>query len=118
MEVSNGFKQAIADYLQVRANTDTTFACQYMKPNKSLDECCNYILQRVKESGYVGMDDDEVYGLAVDYYDEDNIDAKYLKPIHGKVVVNHHEEAKPVAPKPVKTAKPVKKDNTQQLTLF
>ncbi len=34
-----------------------------------------------------GFDDDEIYGMAVHYYDEDNLDAG--KKINCKVVVNH-----------------------------
>lgn len=39
------------------------------------------------ESGRKGFADDEIYGMAVHYYDEDNI--KDVKPIDGRVVVNH-----------------------------
>ena len=42
----------------------------------------------------VGMyaDPDEIFGLAVHYYDEDNISEDMLKPAQGQVVVNHHIE--------------------------
>ena len=125
--VSQQFKQTIGNYLKVRANTDELFAEAFAKKGKNLDECCNYILQKVKESGQMGFDDDEIYSLAVDYYDEDDIDPKYLKPISCKVVTNAHIDkpkpvrqpkptpAKPVQPKPKKASK---NENTQQLTLF
>lgn len=123
MNVSANFKQAIEDYLRVRAIKDDTFGRQFIKEGKSIDQCCTYILNKVKESGQLGMCDDEVYGLAVDYYDEDNIDAKYLKPIGGKVVVNRHIGKPKEEPKPQPTAKPAPKakkndNNPQQLTLF
>lgn len=34
-------------------------------------------------------EDDKIYGMAVHYYDEDEIDPKYLKKVGGTVVVNH-----------------------------
>ncbi len=89
MKASDSFKQAISDYLTVRANLDEQFAVSFAKPNKNIDECVNFILNTVKESGINGFDDDEIYGIAVHYYDEDNLDPKYLKAISGKIVVNH-----------------------------
>lgn len=86
-KVSAPFKEAIKSYLDKRAAEDTLFAKTYAKANKSLDECCNYILQQVKKSGCCGFADDEIYGMAVHYYDEDDI--KDVKPVSAKVVVNH-----------------------------
>lgn len=95
MKASDSFKQTIEDYLKVRANTDEQFAKSFAKPNKNIDECVNFILNTVKESGACGFDDEEIYGIAVHYYDEDDVDPKYLKGINGKVVVNHKPELKP-----------------------
>lgn len=94
MEVSNGFKAVIKAYLDDRASNDELFAATYAKPNKSLDECCNYILSEVQKSGQNGFADEEIFGMAVHYYDEDDI--KDVKPINARVVVNHHVDA----PKP------------------
>lgn len=94
MEVSNGFKAVIKAYLDERASNDELFAATYAKPNKSLDECCNYILQEVHKSGQNGFADEEIFGMAVHYYDEDDI--KDVKPVNARVVVNHHVDA----PKP------------------
>lgn len=53
------------------------------KENKSLDECFRYVLNelanKAKENqhdnvGYVAGDDEEIYELAVHYYDEDDIE--------------------------------------------
>ena len=95
MKGSDTFKQTIEDYLKVRANMDEQFAKSFAKPNKNIDECVNFILNTVKESGCNGFDDDEIYGIAVHYYDEDQLDTKYLKAIRGNVVVNHKPELKP-----------------------
>ncbi len=59
----------------------------YAKPNKNIDDCITYILNYVKESGINGFADDEIYSLALHYYDEDSIEVG--KPINCNVVVNH-----------------------------
>lgn len=71
---NNDFKQTIKSYLDKRAKTDKLFAVVYAKANKNLTECCSYIMGEAKKRGNaVCMSDDEVFGLAVHYYDEDNI---------------------------------------------
>lgn len=66
----------IGKYLQSRDDIRENLK----KENKSLKECFDYILQElsknaVKENniGYCSGDDEELYALAVHYYDEDNI---------------------------------------------
>ena len=67
-------EKAIKDYLDIRAKNDPQFAVSYAKPNKSIKECYNYILGEARKRGNaVCMTDEEVFGLAVHYYDEDNI---------------------------------------------
>ena len=46
-----------------------------------------HILNEVQRSGCNGFEDDEIFGMAVHYWDEDNLDAG--KKISCKVVVNH-----------------------------
>ena len=89
MKTSDSFKKTIKAYLDKRASEDELFAVSYKKDNKNIDECVNFILNSVKESGCNGFDDDEIYSIAVHYYDEDELDAKYLKQIGCNVVVNH-----------------------------
>lgn len=73
-ESGNSAKDAIKSYLDARAVSDPQFATVYAKPNKSIDECFRYILGEARKRGTsVCMTDEEVFGLAVHYYDEDNI---------------------------------------------
>ena len=82
------FKQTIQSYLQRRAQEDELFAPRYAKPKKNIDDCNTFILNYVKQSGCNGFADDEIYSLAMHYYDEDDIDIG--KPLTNcKVVVNH-----------------------------
>lgn len=71
---NNSAKEAIKAYLDKRAATDELFAVSYAKPKKNLDECFRYILGEARKRGAeVCMTDEEVFGLAVHYYDEDDI---------------------------------------------
>ncbi len=78
------FETVIKNYLDKRAQDDSQFAITYAKPNKNIKECCKYIFQEVekikpKNEKCVGLSDDEVYGMAVHYYDEDDIEVKGSK---------------------------------------
>lgn len=87
MKSSDAFKEAIKAYLDYRAATDELFAERYANPDKNIDDCITYILNEVKNSGCNGFADDEIYSMAMHYYDEDTIDIG--KPMSCQVVVNH-----------------------------
>ncbi len=87
MKATNHFKNTIKAYLDNRAETDVLFSLQYSKPEKNLEDCITYILNTVHQSGCNGFADDEIFGMAVHYYDEDHIDIG--KPMNARVVVNH-----------------------------
>ena len=87
MKGTEHFTRAIAEYLNQRAATDHLFAPNLMKPNKSIEECVTYILNQVQTSGCNGFEDDEIYSMAVHYYDEDEIEVG--KEITCRVAVNH-----------------------------
>ncbi|GHV15553.1 hypothetical protein FACS1894179_10130 [Bacteroidia bacterium] len=130
------FTRTILTYLEQRASVDALFAEAFAKNNKNIDDCCIYILNQVQQSGCNGFHDDEIFGMAEDYYTTDNIEAG--KPINCNVVVNHvveltaeeKEEARREAiekaqdeayrkmtqPKKKPTAK--KNEVTNQLSLF
>jgi hypothetical protein len=72
------FETAIKTFLDNLAKEDEMFAKSYAKPNKSISECCKYIFQQVEKNRKnnercVACTDEEVYGLAIHYYDEDDI---------------------------------------------
>ena len=87
MKGTEHFTRTIAEYLNQRAMADPLFAPNLQKPNKNIEECITYILNKVQKSGCNGFDDDEIYSMAVHYYDEDNIEIG--KPINCRVAVNH-----------------------------
>jgi hypothetical protein len=90
MKSTEVFKRTVQNYLEQRAASDTLFAESYAKPQKNIDECITYILNTVKKSGCNGFTDDEIYSMAIHYYDEDSIDAG--SPFDCEVVVNHTVE--------------------------
>ncbi|MDR1504457.1 MAG: PcfK-like family protein [Prevotella sp.] len=127
------FKETIKNYLDQRAKEDELFAASYAKENKNIDDCINYILDTVQKSGCNGFADEEIYSMAVHYYDEDDI--KTSSPEGCNVVVNHtielteeeKEEARKAAIQKLQDEayssmkkKPVKKkeSDVQQMELF
>lgn len=67
-------KGMIKGYLDAKAKDDVLFAEMYKKPNKDINACWAYIVGVAKKRGNaVCMTDDEVYGLAVHYYCEDDL---------------------------------------------
>jgi hypothetical protein len=81
------FKNVIKAYLDKRAMEDELFAVSYAKTEKNIDDCITYILNTVKQSGCNGFADDEIYSMAVHFYDEDTVEIG--KSMDCRVVVNH-----------------------------
>ncbi len=87
MKGTDQFKATIESYLKGMASKDPEFDKKFKSEGKSIDDCVTYILTTVQKSGCNGFTDDEVFGMALHYYDEDKIDIG--KPINCNVVVNH-----------------------------
>lgn len=90
MKNTDPFKQAVQKHLEVFAEQDCLFANSLKKEEKNIDDCITYILNQVQKSGRQGFTDDEIYSMAIHYYDEDKLEVG--KPIKAKVVVNHQVE--------------------------
>ena len=78
------FKEIIEQYLQQYAAKDEAFALKLQNPSKNIDTCIKYIYgevchKYVKEHKGVQIaapTRDEVFGMAVHYYDEDAINIR------------------------------------------
>lgn len=77
----NPFELAIKSYLDKRASEDKLFAKVYAKKNKSIARCCLYIIGEAQKQQFdtqkgkmAALPDAEVYGMAVHYYDEDDME--------------------------------------------
>ena len=87
MKGTDHFKRTIQMYLEQRAAEDELFAKNYRNPAKNMDDCVTYILNYVQKSGCNGFSDGEIYGQAVHYYDENEIEVG--NPLQCHVAVNH-----------------------------
>ena len=84
---TRAFNKTIKAYLEERAENDALFAVKFANPSKSVEECVTYILNSVQKSGCNGFEDDEIFGMATHYYDEEENEVG--KPVNCQVVVNH-----------------------------
>ena len=104
----------IKKYLDDRAKSEAKFAISYAKENKNIKDCYAYIISEARKqaasAGVCCMTDDEVFGLAVHYYDEDDLDMsgakKERKSTDVKVVKSESSETPEIRseqkPKPAK----------------
>lgn len=92
-KVSNAFKETILNYVCALADKDELFAAKYANSKKNIDDCVTYILNYVQTSGETGFTDSEIFGQAVHYYEEENINVG--KPVNARVVINHKVELTP-----------------------
>lgn len=86
MKGTDVFKETIKAYIESH-DVDVN-----RHPDKTLDKCVDYIFTQVKNSGCNGFTDDEIYGMALHYYDEPNEALGDIKHLTPNVVVNHHVE--------------------------
>ncbi len=101
MKSTENFKKVIISHLEGVATNDPLFAETLKKENKNFDDCVKYILTTVQASGCNGFTDDEVFGMAIHYFDEDDIKVG-TTPAGMRYVVNHKAE---LTPEDIKTAK-------------
>jgi len=87
MKGTDHFKKTILMYLEQRAEEDQLFAKSFSNPAKNIDDCVTYILNYVKNSGCNGFTDGEIFGQAIHYYEENEIEVG--RPINCQVAVNH-----------------------------
>lgn len=87
----NSFEQKIKEYCDELARQDKAFARAYAKKNKSIEECCKYIIEQASKQAFsapkgrmAAIADDDVYAMAVHYFHEDSVGA--TKDIEAKVV--------------------------------
>lgn len=114
---------AIKTYLDRRAAADPQFAQRYANPRKNTGECFRFILSEARKRGSaVCMTDDEVFGLAVHYYDEADLKVPASVPLasvaHSAPAEKKVKAAKPAAEKAPAKAKPNPKPRYEQPPLF
>ena len=88
MKGTQAFQDTIAQYLMARAEKDPMFAVKLANPSKTMTQCCAFIIGEVKKSGCCGFTDDEIFGWAMHFWDEPEIEVNDNIP-NCQVVVNH-----------------------------
>ena len=83
------FKTIIKRFLANKAMTDELFEKYYTNEKKNIDDCVTFILNSVKKSGECGFTDDEIFSMAIHYYQEDNIEVG--APISGVTIINNRK---------------------------
>lgn len=86
--------ERIKSYLDERAEKDELFSQMYEKVDKNLQGCFDYIVAQAKKRGNaVCMTDEEVFGLAVHYYCEDDLKENPLpKGVKVDIVASAEED--------------------------
>ena len=90
MKGTEHFKETIKTYLDQRADKDELFRAKYESNARPIEDVVTYILNQVQQSGCHGFHDDEIYGMAVHFYEENITDIG--KSINCNVVINHQVE--------------------------
>lgn len=70
------FEKAIKAFLDDKAAKDPAFAEKYRSEKKNIADCCKFIIAEVKKSckgNEAACTDEYIYGLAMHYYDEEDI---------------------------------------------
>jgi len=73
MKATDKFKSVIENYLNETAQSDSVFAQSFSKATKNLESCFNYIFGEVKKMGCCAFDNQEIFDMAVRYYEDDSI---------------------------------------------
>lgn len=119
------FQEVIKSYLDKRAASDAQFANLYNNKEKSIDQCCAYIMSEAKKrrkgSSCVAISDAEVFGMAVHYYDEKDIQ---FEEVSGYVASAPAQEKETPAEKKekkissVQRKKSIQEIDQRQMSLF
>lgn len=74
----SSLKEKVKERLDKEAAENPQFAERYAAEGKSLDECCSYLaglaFQRAAGGNVSYIDPEELYGLAIHYYQEDEVE--------------------------------------------
>lgn len=119
----NTFKQAIQSYIAKEAAKDANFAERVKDKKKNIDDCLTYILNKVREMKASVLSNEEVFGMAIHYYQEGDIKVGSKVSAVVKVTSDALEDPKEnvVKMKPKKrkpTPEEVEQFEQRQLSLF
>ena len=114
MKASTNAKKAVEDYLQSVADKDPLFAITLKKSKKNINDCLNYIMGVAKKSKSNMLTDEEVFGMAVHYYDEDSI--MEVAPVDGEMTTGEDTSEPVKSTKKIEVCKKIKKNKAEKLS--
>ncbi len=80
---TDGMAAYLKDFLDKKAKENAEFAKVYANPKKSLSECVLYITQEIfstiNRQGLLAVGNDKIEGLAMHYYQEEDLKPKEIK---------------------------------------
>jgi len=72
-QATEHMEKVIEAYIQRLASVDPAFKKKVDNPKKNIDDCLTYIINTVKEAKRSGWADAEIFGMAIHYYDEEDV---------------------------------------------
>lgn len=89
---SEAFVERIQAFLDEQAATDETFAAKLKKDKRTVQDCANWMIEKLaqdfRDTGKMGYDDSEIYGLALHFFDEPGLKAKGNLNFQGLIMSN------------------------------
>lgn len=121
LKASNDYEKAILDHLE--SNASDALAAKINSGQKTLQSCFDYIRGEAKKQAKGGcamISDAVVFGWAIHYFEEDEIDVKGETESEGTGKTKPIPEPKKIIKKTEMKKKPTKtvEKNEEQLSLF
>ena len=89
---SEAFVERIQAFLDEQAATDKEFAAKLKKDKRTVQDCANWMIEKLaqdfRDTGKMGYDDSEIYGLALHFFDEPELKAKGNLNFQGLIMSN------------------------------
>lgn len=104
----DGFEKAIRTYLEEFGRHQPAFAAKYRSSSKTIRQCCDYIINEARKNHMLrsgkcaAMSDEETYGLAVHFFEEDSIKPvtapRSAQVVHSEDLGTHNPSPNPSTP--------------------
>lgn len=89
---SEAFVERIQAFLNEQAAKDEAFAAKWKATERTLQDCAAWIVEQVaqqfRDTGQMGYDDSDIYGMALHFFDEPELKAKGNMNFQGMIVCN------------------------------
>lgn len=90
MKGTEHFEKTILAHLEQLSIENQELKLSLSREDKSITDCVTYILNTVQKSGFNGFCDNEIFGMAQEYYLHDNVEIG--EPIQSQIVINRIPE--------------------------